>query len=118
MISFQEEKEEEEKEKEKDHCSFFLSSIKEHWISREIFSSVNIFIVIYRNIRLKLFRKILNDTISKLRRMLIDEEASILYIKIQLHWSDEEESKRWRSISFSIGRIFSLSLLEDVHSIA
>lgn len=50
--------------------------------------------------------------------MLIDEEASILYIKIQLHWSDEEESKRWRSISFSIGRIFSLSLLEDVHSIA
>ena len=45
MISFQEEKEEEEKEKEEDHCSFFLSSIKEHWISREIFSSVNIFIV-------------------------------------------------------------------------
>lgn len=43
MISFQEEKEEEEKEKEKDHCSFFLSSIMEH--SREIFSSVNIFII-------------------------------------------------------------------------
>ena len=50
--------------------------------------------------------------------MLIDEEASILYIKIQLHWSDEEEQKVTIDFVFRIGRIFSLSLLEDVHSIA